>query len=130
MTARQFILEINQEFDQVLAVFIEQIIDISEQALTQIVNRTPVDTGKAKSNWFVTIGAVGFEVSADLDRTGQVSIARGTQVIATYRATEGYPIISIHNSLPYINRLENGYSGQAPAGMVAVTAAEIEASLL
>jgi len=35
--------------------------------------------------------------------------------------------IFIVNGLPYINRLENGWSQQAPNGMVAITLAELPA---
>lgn len=128
MSARTFSLEIDLEFDQALEQTRLAVIEIAQRALLGVVTKTPVDTGQAKSNWFVTIGSVGFEISTQIDRTGQVSISRGNEVIATYLAREDFPIISIHNSLPYINRLENGYSNQAPAGMVAVTIAEIQAT--
>lgn len=86
--------------------------------LTTAVMATPVDTGRARANWNTAM--------EDADRTdrgtpgsaGQGSadaIARGSQAIG--RAKLGSTIV-ISNSLPYIERLNDGYSKQAPAGFV------------
>lgn len=58
--------------------------------------------------------------------TGQTSINRAKQVLGSNRSGAGkIKRIYIANGLPYILRLENGWSKQAPAGMVAITLAEL-----
>ena len=99
---------------------------IALEALKRIVSRTPVDSGRARMNWNVSIGGDSFEVTTAVDPSGSVAISRGSQVIATYEQQTGFPVITIYNNLPYIHRLETGYSDQAPQGMVAITAAELQ----
>lgn len=94
-----------------------------------VVYSTPVDTGRARSNWQVGIdGPVEGTieplrgVSKGHKSTGtavaQTSIENAKAVIATYKG--GTPTAAIHitNNLPYIGRLNEGWSAQAPAGFV------------
>ena len=76
---------------------------IAITAYRRIIMRTPVKTGKARGNWQCTIGSPAIGAWAPLSPT------------AFY----------LTNNLPYIGRLEHGSSKQAPAGMVAVTIAEL-----
>lgn len=79
--------------------------------------KTPVDTGRARANWFMAEGAP--ETSTTDAKTPK------TYDRADFQGN-GVPIF-ITNSLPYIVPLEYGHSKQAPAGMVRVTLAEIAA---
>jgi len=124
--AAGFANQIDVEFEGNLKQLRLVIRRIALQALEKVVNRTPVDTGRARGNWFVQIGSAGFEVTTDTDKNGNVTISRGASVIATYADSDDFPVISIYNNLPYINRLEHGHSKQAPAGMVAITVAELQ----
>jgi len=73
---------------------------------------TPVDTGRARANWQVSIGT---EVDAELDSTDvQGAITRNQGVIKGYRNGE----IIVQNNVSYIGALNNGSSAQAPAGFV------------
>ena len=83
--------------------------------------KTPVDTGRARGNWQTTIGkpATG-NVDAE-DKGGGATIAK---VAGAVQGWDGMGDAFLSNNLPYINRLENGYSGQAPSGMVRVTMTE------
>lgn len=77
-----------------------------------LVVATPVDTGRARANWQVSINA---EVDAELDSTdAHGAITRNEGVIKGYRGGE----ILIQNNVPYIGALNNGSSAQAPAGFV------------
>lgn len=126
-TAAEFSVQIDVAFEGMMENLKTVIRAIALEALKRIVNRTPVDTGRARGNWFVSIaGSDEFTVTTEVDPGGNVAISRGSQVIATYQQQDDFPIITIYNNLPYINRLENGYSGQSPQGMVAVTAAELQ----
>lgn len=89
-----------------------------------VVSATPVDTGRARSNWQVEIGkpAKGvlpaFVPGKEGDTVGpntQMALALGAAAIATYKTGE---TIHLTNNLPYIGALNNGHSAQAPAGFV------------
>lgn len=91
------------------------------KTFTGIVTKTPVDTGRARSNWFVTAnvpyrGSVVGTEGQQINRTVDMGAVRsGKQEFATFYLT---------NNLPYIERLEFGYSNQAPSGMIRLTFAE------
>jgi hypothetical protein len=80
---------------------------------------TPRDTSWAASNWIPNIGTPIRET--DGSRTG-VSSARSeaglAQVATKYRLVDE-PIF-ISNNVPYIQKLNNGHSKQAPAGFVQI----------
>lgn len=86
--------------------------------LTGVVTSTPVDTGRARGNWIVSIGSpVTLPNLKSLDKTGQATISRG-QAVAERYASDSLQSIYICNNLPYIQRLNEGWSAQAPAGYV------------
>ncbi len=91
-----------------------------------VVLRTPVRTGRARANWTLTIGTPSAITRAVVDATGAKTIAEAQQALAAWRSINGGGLarIWITNSLPYILRLEHGWSDRAPNGMVAVTVAE------
>ncbi|MBE0534772.1 MAG: HK97 gp10 family phage protein [Phycisphaerae bacterium] len=93
------------------------------EALRRVVMRTPVDTGRARGNWHVTINRRSDHVNAALrDPDGSKTIADG------YAAIKDLPPFStvwITNNLEYIEFLEHGSSKQAPEGMVALTVDEL-----
>lgn len=95
---------------------------IALEALSRIVLRTPVDTGRARGNWMVSIGNLRPRFSEKSDKQGQETISRGSAELIELVAFQD---IYISNSLPYILRLEHGYSRQAPNGMVSLTLAEL-----
>lgn len=87
-----------------------------------VIKDTPVDTGRAKGNWQTTIGA---PASGTVDRLGESeAIADVSQQTASFGAGK---VIYLSNNLPYIYRLEyDGWSDQAPAGMVRKNIARIQ----
>lgn len=90
--------------------------------LSKIILRSPVDTGRFRANWQVGLKEVGYTVKTE-DPSGQATISAGASKIAGFKLGDS---IWISNALPYGPRLENGYSTQAPAGMVKLTVAEYE----
>ena len=79
-----------------------------------IVIMTPVDEGRARGNWFASLG--GFN-----NETYDNDSPQFTQI---ENITNGAPgaVFYLVNNLPYIGRLEfEGHSDQAPAGMVRVS---------
>lgn len=81
----------------------------------QMVDRSPVDTGRFKNNWVTATGAPDASHSADPDVSGARSRAMLNEKIAAWKPGQ---TIWILNSLPYAKRLEYGWSQQAPGGMV------------
>lgn len=83
--------------------------------LATVIPATPVDTGRARGNWQVGLGnSVRQEINR-LDKTGAATVAQGNAHIAS--RPPGMTIY-ISNNVPYIGRLNEGYSAQAPAGFV------------
>lgn len=80
-----------------------------------VVIATPVDTGRARSNWQVELGQAATGVLDPIDKSGQGAISAGTKVIQGYKSGSS---VNITNNLPYIERLNDGWSAQAPAGFV------------
>lgn len=97
--------------------------DLAQFALTRIVARTPVLTGHARANWQVTIGSPATGVVEGVDPSGAATLANGMAAIMGDR--DPFAVVWITNNAPYIQTLEQGNSGHTPAGMVAVTAAEL-----
>lgn len=87
---------------------------------------TPVDTGRARANWFTSIGRPDNSTTTDTDPSGSKGIARAQADIKMAPGNVFY----ISNNLPYIYRLEfEGWSKQAPRGMVRITIDRIQREL-
>jgi hypothetical protein len=88
--------------------------------LNGVILMTPVDTGRARGSWEVGIGSAPSGGGESLDKGGGATLARGNAVLAGYELGKG-PVFIVSN-LSYIQALEDGWSDQAPYGMVTVTA--------
>lgn len=75
--------------------------------------------GSFRANWQLGVGSLPQGVLSGVDPSGSNTQARIVAGIADDAAGKVYYIA---NNLPYARRLEYGYSTQAPAGMVGVTA--------
>lgn len=93
--------------------------------IERMVPRTPVDTGQARGNYRMDLGdAQQITDASSLDPAGSRTPRRiRSEILAA--APRGKMVLS--NWLPYISRLEHGYSLQAPNGFLALTAAEAHA---
>lgn len=87
----------------------------------RLVERTPVESGAARAHWGASINTPIAEQTQQTDPSGAASIAEIDRVAE--RAKFG-DIVFILNAAPHVKKLEDGYSDQAPVGMVAVTVAE------
>ena len=95
---------------------------VVQEIVLQVVPVTPVRTGQARSGYFVTNGdadtsSIPF---GPFTKDGYQSINR--MRVALQGATFGVPM-HITNNLPYIERLNDGYSAQAPAGFIEIAKA-------
>lgn len=77
--------------------------------------------GRFKNNWYVGFDSQPTQSNDTPDASGQGSNSRGMSVLEVFRVGQ---VSSIYftNNLPYAAALENGHSGQAPGGMVGITA--------
>lgn len=91
---------------------------ISLQLLNEIVQRSPVDTGRFRANNQVSIGSPEYNVTDATDKSGGATLQQGSAVIAQGKP---FSVIYIQNNLPYAEALEDGHSQQAPAGIYAVS---------
>lgn len=71
--------------------------------------------GRARANWIPTLEVPSNETIEKPDPTGASSIAKMAQVTSRYKIGRK---IFITNSLPYIQRLNEGHSKQAPPQFV------------
>ena len=93
------------------------------QVFTNLVENTPVDTGRAKMGWNVDINIVDVTIpeptgkepgkhEGDRQYNGQ---EKALGVTAKYKTED---IVYISNNLPYIVPLNEGHSQQAPTGFI------------
>ena len=112
---------------------------VALQVFTGIVEKTPVDTGRARSNWAINVGApaptpstaISEEEADSLRRTGERQSSNSVtsrtikEAEAEAAGIDGTVVVHITNNLPYISRLNEGHSRQAPAGFVETTLDEV-----
>lgn len=94
---------------------------IALDVFTRVILRSPVDTGRFRGNWQVSIGSIPQGTLELNDKTGQATISKVQAETLNLKAGQ---VIYLINNLPYGPRLENGWSKQAPAGMVDLTVRE------
>lgn len=79
-----------------------------------LVFATPVDTGRARSNWIPSIGTSSKTIKEKPNDLSQIL----TDAQLTVDKAKLGDTIYFTNNLPYISRLNEGSSAQAPAGFV------------
>lgn len=78
-----------------------------------VVTETPVDTGRARSNWQAEIGNAAEGTVEPV--SAEAALARNQLKIDGAKAGDE---IHLTNNLSYIGKLNEGHSAQAPAGYV------------
>ena len=101
------------------------------EAVRQLVMGTPVDSGRAAASWFVSIGEPtekirdqsGFkasksegERSANANKALSIAINDANKEIGSFTLQSGS--LWICNNMPYVGRLNDGWSARSPAGFV------------
>jgi hypothetical protein len=96
----------------------------------KVVEKSPVDKGRFRGNWFLTIntpsnqGGTGFiDKGKFRDPPDTANYSRADSASKGYKI--GDAAIYLTNNLPYAYRLETGYSKQAPSGMARLSVMEI-----
>lgn len=118
----------------------DHVADVYSSVLYQLIQRTPVDTGLARSNWIVGLGSVPTRVVANpyrpfksrwrpspalnyydrggsRDETGNLNptLLLGQRILKLRRTDQP---VYIANNLPYIERLNEGWSRQSIPGLI------------
>lgn len=112
---------------------------LAMEVMKRVIEKSPVQTGRFRANWFVGYGTADTSTSENTDVNGKQTVTANAAVITGLKV-DG-KTIWITNSLPYASVLEygkfgtgdyaterstrDGYSVQAPYGMVRVTLAEL-----
>lgn len=77
---------------------------------------TPKDTGRARANWNASLGKP--DTSVQMEGPFRSSEETEDAARAVIRESRPGQSIEITNSLPYIERLNRGWSRRAPSGFV------------
>jgi hypothetical protein len=124
MSAADFKLQLNQAWKAKQEEILEVFAHVANDALVGLVMKAPVDTGRFRSNMSVSIS------TPDITTLPKTTIKGASQVISEGQnkiySNKQEVKVYIQNNLPYAMRLENGWSKQAPAGMIAITLNELQ----
>lgn len=110
--------QMRQWSDETLAKMTEATQKITLDVFKNVIVLSPVKTGRFKGNWQPSIGAPVAGTLDALDPSGGTVTAKVTGFV---EGVEAGDVIYMVNNLEYAERLEDGYSGQAPGGMVKLT---------
>lgn len=86
-----------------------------------VVTLSPVDTGRFKGNWQLSIDTGTSASILRYDQEGNTTLADMASKVNTFTAGQ---VAYIQNHVIYGQDLEQGYSRQAPDGMVMITEAK------
>lgn len=114
-----------QAFEKKYAINVEKVLrKVTLDLATQLIQMSPVDTGRFRNNWYLSLG-VGPNVATNTgaDKSGSAALSR---IGSGLNGLKFGTTIWVTNNLPYATRLEYGYSQQAPAGMVRISAARFQ----
>jgi hypothetical protein len=121
---RAFAEQIDADLDQVVR---KTAIDL----YGKVVERTPVDTGRARANWNISTDSPDFTTT---DAGQYPEMQNNAALTAATKAERvlgqgDVRVVWIANGLPYINRLNHGHSQQAPSAFVETAITEVEAEI-
>lgn len=118
---------------------------VAKRTLRSLVEGTPVDKGVARSNWRVSLGnptrsvipayAPGRHLGIGERTNARAALAEGFAKINQLRVGakrgtgQAGTALFISNSIPYLDRLRNGYSQQQPDDWVQVAIQEAQAEI-
>lgn len=78
-----------------------------------VIDATPVDTGRLRGNWQVSINSPVTSETSRLDKSGGLAKAEALANLGSL-----VDIVYMTNNLPYVEAIEfDGHSAQAPSGM-------------
>lgn len=88
---------------------------VSIKLFSAIIKASPVDTGRFRMNWMASGGTPASWITDATDKSGNTATGNATSLVL--KAADWHEF-TLTNNLPYAQRLEYGWSQQAPAGVV------------
>lgn len=88
---------------------------VSIKLFSAIIKASPVDTGRFRMNWMASGGTPSSGTTGATDKSGNTATGDATNFVL--KAADWHEF-TLTNNLPYAQRLEYGWSQQAPQGMV------------
>ena len=120
---------------------------VTLEVFSRVIQRSPVDTGRFRANWFPSYNTINVRTTESTDESGSATEQRSKAAVLSFPVGG---IVYLTNSLPYAMVIEyggypnppkmgskkrgedgiavhvvNGFSMQAPQGVVRVSAAEV-----
>ena len=96
---------------------------VSIKLFSAIIKASPVDTGRFRMNWMASGGTPAPGVTDATDKSGNIAIGNATSFVL--KAAD-WREFTLTNNLPYAQRLEYGWSQQAPQGFVRVNVSRFQ----
>lgn len=90
---------------------------VSIKLFSAIIKASPVDTGRFRMNWMASGSAPASGITDATDKSGNIATGNATSFVL--KAAD-WREFTLTNNLPYAQRLEYGWSQQAPQGFVRV----------
>lgn len=88
---------------------------VSIKLFSAIIKASPVDTGRFRMNWMASGGTPAPGITDATDKSGDKATGNATSFVLS---ASDWREFTLTNNLPYAQRLEYGWSQQAPQGMV------------
>jgi len=82
-----------------------------------IIKSSPVREGRFRGNWYASGETPSSKKTLKTDKDGSKTVSAATNKVLKQKDVSAF---TLTNNLPYAERLEYGYSDQAPAGIVRV----------
>lgn len=96
---------------------------VSIKLFSAIIKASPVDTGRFRMNWMASGGTPAAGTTDATDKSGNTATGNATSFVL--KATD-WREFTLTNNLPYAQRLEYGWSQQAPQGFVRVNVSRFQ----
>lgn len=80
---------------------------------SRIMRKSPVDQGRFRGNWIISIGAPIDSVTDSRNKAGSFDVNGNPAKIDGFNIAVDQSLV-IQNNLPYAEKLDQGYSTQAP----------------
>lgn len=90
---------------------------VSIKLFSAIIKASPVDTGRFRMNWMASGGTPAPGITDATDKSGNKATGNATSFVLN---ASDWREFTLTNNLPYAQRLEYGWSQQAPQGFVRV----------
>ncbi|QFR58869.1 hypothetical protein QA025_gp17 [Salmonella virus VSe101] len=96
---------------------------VSIKLFSAIIKASPVDTGRFRMNWMASGGTPADGTTDTTDKAGTTATSNAANFVLN---AADWHTFTLTNNLPYAQRLEYGWSQQAPQGFVRVNVSRFQ----